>query len=279
MEMLDCQNCGKRTGHKRTLGFGTFFAVLITFGLWILTIPFYPKRCIICGERRSVNSWNSLTPTQKKAWGIIALIAIFAVILSQLVPSTNRPSVPEAVETSSSIGGETPGLQPDIPPSVKWQEPDVAVSAEQLMTDRQTGGAEKADKYVNKIIAVTGVVDNTGTRNGAVSMNATGVCEVHDSNYIMFWFNKGNLPQLSRIHPGQTVTIEGRFASSGKNPMPKGFDIPGCGYYIDIQDCTLQDQHSEQNASESSNKLAEDSNHVDRSSTSPGAVETPSSEE
>lgn len=49
MEMLYCKNCKHVTGHKRSLGIGTFFAVLVTGGLWLLAIPFYPKRCIVCG--------------------------------------------------------------------------------------------------------------------------------------------------------------------------------------------------------------------------------------
>jgi hypothetical protein len=43
-----CTNCERKTGFKRALGFGTLFAVFITFGLWILAIPFYPKRCTVC---------------------------------------------------------------------------------------------------------------------------------------------------------------------------------------------------------------------------------------
>lgn len=50
MRMEDCPNCGKKTGHKAALGWGTFFAVILTGGLWLLAIPFYPKRCIVCGD-------------------------------------------------------------------------------------------------------------------------------------------------------------------------------------------------------------------------------------
>lgn len=44
MHMMNCPNCGKLTGFKRSLGFGTFFMVLLTFGFWLLAIPFYPLR-------------------------------------------------------------------------------------------------------------------------------------------------------------------------------------------------------------------------------------------
>lgn len=45
-----CENCKKKTMHKRMLGWGTFFAVVITFGLWLFVIPFYPIRCVNCGK-------------------------------------------------------------------------------------------------------------------------------------------------------------------------------------------------------------------------------------
>jgi len=45
-----CPNCKAERGFKRNLGWGTFFAVVITLGWWICAIPFYPKRCIECGR-------------------------------------------------------------------------------------------------------------------------------------------------------------------------------------------------------------------------------------
>ncbi len=44
-----CQSCQRVTGHKRALGWGTFFAVVLTGGSWLLAIPFYQPRCVICG--------------------------------------------------------------------------------------------------------------------------------------------------------------------------------------------------------------------------------------
>lgn len=49
MQTAYCPACKKETGFQRKLGFGTFFAVIITGGLWLLALPFYPKRCAICG--------------------------------------------------------------------------------------------------------------------------------------------------------------------------------------------------------------------------------------
>src|SRR5438132_283208 len=44
MHMMNCPNCGKPIGFKRSLGFGAFFMVLLTFGFWLLAIPFSPLR-------------------------------------------------------------------------------------------------------------------------------------------------------------------------------------------------------------------------------------------
>jgi hypothetical protein len=49
MKTAYCPTCGKETGFQRKLGFGTFFAVILTGGFWLLALPFYPKRCSVCG--------------------------------------------------------------------------------------------------------------------------------------------------------------------------------------------------------------------------------------
>ena len=49
MKVIYCHACGKPTGHKRSLGWGTFFGALITLGISLFFIPFYPVRCVVCG--------------------------------------------------------------------------------------------------------------------------------------------------------------------------------------------------------------------------------------
>lgn len=73
MQMMSCPNCNKLTGFKRALGFGTFFAVVMTAGLWLLVIPFYPQRCIVCGL-----SHNSLMLARNRQ-GLIFLGILLAV--------------------------------------------------------------------------------------------------------------------------------------------------------------------------------------------------------
>lgn len=44
-----CDLCRRNVEPKRKIGAGSLIAVLVTFGWWILAIPFYKKRCPICG--------------------------------------------------------------------------------------------------------------------------------------------------------------------------------------------------------------------------------------
>lgn len=58
MEYSYCPNCKKETGHKRALGWGTFFGAIFTFGFSLFLIPFYPIRCIICGSEEGKGEAN-----------------------------------------------------------------------------------------------------------------------------------------------------------------------------------------------------------------------------
>jgi len=50
MMMTFCPVCDKPRGYARRIGIGTLLAAFFTGGLWLLLIPFYPKRCIECGN-------------------------------------------------------------------------------------------------------------------------------------------------------------------------------------------------------------------------------------
>jgi len=53
MQVAFCANCGKRTGHKRSIGVGTALGALVTGGASLLAVPAYGKRCVICGLTES----------------------------------------------------------------------------------------------------------------------------------------------------------------------------------------------------------------------------------
>ncbi len=49
MKRQPCETCKTPRPFKRALGWGTFFAVLLTGGFWLLLVPFYRLRCATCG--------------------------------------------------------------------------------------------------------------------------------------------------------------------------------------------------------------------------------------
>lgn len=125
MRMMQCPNCGKFSGFKRALGFGTFFMVLLSCGLWLLIIPFYPARCIHCGLTRHTAvttnfiSWLRQLNTRSKAIPIGAPI-LFLVGVSVLNSFEKVPSAaPQISKISSSApnNSQVPNSVPDVQPT------------------------------------------------------------------------------------------------------------------------------------------------------------------
>jgi hypothetical protein len=50
MKDRPCESCARQTGFGRVFGWGTFLGVLLTGGLWLVAMPFYPRRCVVCGS-------------------------------------------------------------------------------------------------------------------------------------------------------------------------------------------------------------------------------------
>jgi hypothetical protein len=95
MEMVHCDNCGKITGHRRALGMGTLFAAIITAGLWIFVTPFYPKRCIVCGQAKKTfakAAWLQADPklsTPKEWYQSWWAIGVGVIILALMLQHCN----------------------------------------------------------------------------------------------------------------------------------------------------------------------------------------------
>jgi hypothetical protein len=77
MDYIFCQNCGGNRGFKRSLGFGTFFMFLLTFGVWILAVPLYPKRCIGCGQTKG----DALYAQGRRSHKLAVALVLFALFL------------------------------------------------------------------------------------------------------------------------------------------------------------------------------------------------------
>lgn len=48
MTTMFCVPCNRQIDAKRVIGVGTLILAFLTYGLWLLLIPFYEKRCPIC---------------------------------------------------------------------------------------------------------------------------------------------------------------------------------------------------------------------------------------
>lgn len=51
-----CETCGKETTWKREIGFPFWLGVLLTGGLWLITLFIAPLRCTGCGTEQLRNS-------------------------------------------------------------------------------------------------------------------------------------------------------------------------------------------------------------------------------
>ncbi len=253
MQMIHCPNCGKLTGFKRALGFGTFFMVLITCGLWLLVIPLYPMRCITCGLTRSSAAvrnfldWLKALPPRTRAitsagilLGAVALVALLSLSRSSHTDSaSDRASSEVSPSTQTAISHATPVPQAEPP----FQKAQVSASVEQLMIDRQTGEAAAAERYLGKIIEVRGIVDtaNSTGDSPSISFKATGSCVIEGGNSVnCFWMAERERDAVAKLHPGDSVTVLGRFSDTGRYHMPKEFDFPNCAYHIDLSNCTVK---------------------------------------
>ncbi len=103
MQMIHCPNCGKLSGFKRSLGFGTLFMVVITGGLWLLMIPLYPSRCINCGMRRAPAQMQNFADWLKTSpMGAVVSVCILVGICAFMVSSVLKAHNSAPAQRSTS---------------------------------------------------------------------------------------------------------------------------------------------------------------------------------
>jgi hypothetical protein len=157
MEMIFCPNCGKLKGYKRALGFGTFFAVLLTAGLWLLAIPFYPKRCITCGLGKSESvPWYQ---TWRLGSAILAGGVLAAVLFLPSVPKALRTAkeapVPASVEGARSAEKSGApagkyllfGATPDVVAAEQVQRGDLSTPSAQRLSSIEAALKQDEEKW------------------------------------------------------------------------------------------------------------------------------------
>ena len=95
-----CPECHAARPFRRAFGWGTFFAVIITGGLWLIALPFYPKRCRECGGQWSAHVIGNPQGPQRRErrtiadWGVgdwvLAVGAVAIVVMIAFGVMTNR---------------------------------------------------------------------------------------------------------------------------------------------------------------------------------------------
>ena len=118
MKILYCSTCGKRTGHKRALGVGTFVALVCSLGWWLLALPFYPMRCIICGNDNVAAKAPGIAgalpkPWFKRWWGLCIcafIVLVFIQVALQMAgfgTAKQKPAVPKIDRVILTVAGKT----------------------------------------------------------------------------------------------------------------------------------------------------------------------------
>ena len=270
MEMIHCPNCNKLTGFKRTLGFGTFFMVVITLGLWLFLIPLYPARCINCGlPRGSAFVWNLRTnPRHAITVSSVLLGAILVLLMFHAFfkPATEQPApiiYNHSADTKSL--GETSRLESSgEQPSNTVADTIIDVDADSLLAAYNDNENAAQARYENKTMRVTGALTGIFVPStpetmdmAARGLHATafvtmrmpfsspeqtlvlpGIMAYSEDNS---FFGQVSSATTDQLKIGDPVTIECRL--KGAHPALAHVTTTGdtCNYSILLQDCTLVD--------------------------------------
>ncbi len=123
MHVTHCYVCNRQSGFARRLGWGTFFMVILTAGFWLLTIPFYPKRCTTCGCTAGGAARATLNPAppsrNAQLWqayalpGAVALVVIFFLLTKDDKPA-NGPALTNTSSVYAPVSSSIPAGKDDL---------------------------------------------------------------------------------------------------------------------------------------------------------------------
>jgi hypothetical protein len=169
MQMIQCPNCGKLTGFKRALGFGTFFMVLLTCGLWLLAIPFYPARCMTCGLTRGsafthnfVTWYRGLSPAAKALVLILPALLFFGLVMLNSFQNSGTQHNPLNDGPTTDLSQSSNDYQQSSSPASGNAESVIRISAENLLAEFQRSEADKELRIKNESLS-TYLNDKTET--------------------------------------------------------------------------------------------------------------------
>jgi hypothetical protein len=232
--MIFCPNCQKLTGYKRSLGFGTFFAVVLTAGLWLLAIPLYPKRCAVCGltEGESIPWYR---PTGAALAVLVGLVLLIAAIIGGSRQGGQQPHSaaeerPQA-DAQTSESASTDRVNQDATGSVERiaslastmspaVHPATVYKVDQIAAQYDDNEILAESLFTGKVVSIWGVVDRltTSALGGADVTFDEGFPPLgggHRSS-LDCSVDEGQTAQLLTLHKGSIVVMS---AEGGKKVM------------------------------------------------------------
>jgi hypothetical protein len=220
MRVTCCYVCNRPSGFARRLGWGTFFMVILTAGFWLLTIPFYPKRCTTCGCTEGGAARASLaladgSPRRERqlltAYGVIgAFVLVVLLIWLAKLGSPDKPASTPATHTAVETVGS-----PVV--AAEAEDHNVHISANYFggnpLSDGRTYSVYTLAVYQNKIPLHTELFVQ-----GRIAQFVLGMIVLEDEKepsmrMACFAKNQDEYYDIQRYYPiGTTVQVSGEYA-------------------------------------------------------------------
>jgi len=245
--MIFCPNCNKLTGYKRALGFGTFFAVVVTAGFWLLAIPLYPKRCIACGLDKSASvPWYHMGRASVLA---LLVLGIFIAALfytnkdesNQLAPIIKGPDYnevstskvpPEARKENATAAGQQQASANAVSTAVatdqeiRWQQSPFSTN---IVSDGRTYSVAMVVRTPNIPLGVTLFSQGKILRFGYASMESRKFAVIGDEyetdkTLLCAMMEDEGTEAFSLYHAGEVVQASGEYM--GNLPLAGNPSMP-----------------------------------------------------
>lgn len=153
--------------------------------------------------------------SRKKLWIIIGLVVAIAIIAGAIAGSAGekdeKAEEPETQEQAS-----------DTPAVSEPQEPEYSLTVDQLCGEYEANEIAADEKYEDKVIELTGVVDDVGTEimgSGFIMLAGDGFG--NQAQCVMV-----NKDEAASVTKGQTITLQGK--------------IQGKMGWVILEECTLK---------------------------------------
>jgi hypothetical protein len=143
--------------------------VLLTCGLWLLAIPFYPARCMTCGLTRGsafthnfVTWYRGLSPAAKALVLILPALLFFGLVMLNSFQNSGTQHNPQNDGPTTDLSQSSNDYQQSSSPASENAESVIRISAENLLAEFQRSEADKELRIKNESLS-TYLNDKTET--------------------------------------------------------------------------------------------------------------------